>query len=173
MGFALALAWAGIAAAVVVLALVLGWRPLSNGPSSVAFLDDAATSEQAQTQNLTTEQTRLEFDIEELPSTVAAGDDLEFLIVVRNPTDRPIALEPCPIMFSSFGESGTATFEISRLNCGEAPREIRANASVRFEWSIPIPSGSNFGFHADFVGTVYVALKNGGTDASSDPVTIR
>ena len=80
----------------------------------------------------------LESAIVEAPERATVGEDLRYVVEVRNPTEEDVALDPCPVVFSSFGESGTADFLRTLLNCEEAPPEIPAGGTVRFEMRIRV-----------------------------------
>lgn len=163
----------GAVVAGALVAVVLGWRPFGGGERAIPFRSQPVDAEAALRQPLSDEQLRLSLGVVDVPSTVAPGEDLELVVELRNPTSSSIALAPCPVLFTSFGESGTAAFEVSRLNCADAPGAVEPGDVLRFRWRIAIPTSADF--HDGFVGSVYVALRGagGGIDASGPPVEVR
>jgi hypothetical protein len=68
----------------------------------------------------------------EAPATVRAGSTLDFVVTLTNPTDAPIALDPCPVYSTGFFKGGG----FYHLNC--AVRDIPAHGSVRFAMRIQV-----------------------------------
>ena len=77
------------------------------------------------------------------PTTATAGQPLRFVISLGNPTGEAIRLEPCPVFFASFGESSTATFLRSQLDCQAAP-SIASGDAAAFEISMDVPREPDF-----------------------------
>jgi hypothetical protein len=166
------LAWAAIAVFGIVLALLLGWRPFASDDDVIPFRRDAVDSDTALAQPLSDDLVKLALRVTDAPDEVMPGERLAFVVELRNPTESPIALDPCPALFTSFGESGTAAFEVSRLNCSDAPDTVQLGEAVRFRWEIEIPDTDDF--HDGFEGSIYVALRGaaGAVDASGPDVRV-
>jgi len=79
------------------------------------------------------------------PSVAVAGVTLRYFVTVRNPTDQPVPLDPCPAYVQRLF-SGNATLADGRflLNCPAAPT-IPAGGSVTFEMLVDIPSDAPAG----------------------------
>lgn len=88
---------------------------------------------------LSAEQQALEPIFHDVPTAVKLGDDIRYVVELRNNSDEEASLDPCPAFFSSWGESATAYFEFGYLNCDDAPAAIPAQSSVRFEMVLPLP----------------------------------
>lgn len=75
-----------------------------------------------------------------LPSRVVAGTVLDYTVTLTNNTDRPVALDPCPIYQESIyaGQPHQHTY---RLNC-TAVHAIPADGSVTYAMQIPVPDTS-------------------------------
>ncbi|MDH6466418.1 hypothetical protein M2302_006626 [Micromonospora sp. A200] len=106
------------------------------------------------------------------PSTAAAGSWLTFRVTLGNPTDGPLALDPCPGYLMERFSLGDATNEavntsqLYRLNCrpltqipaggtavfemvAEAPASMRAGRELTITWKLYLPHyvqrGNQFG----------------------------
>jgi hypothetical protein len=79
------------------------------------------------------------------PSVAAAGETLEYFVIVRNPTDQAVPLDPCPVYVQRLW-SGDATLADGRflLNCPAAPA-IPAGGSVTFEMLLNVPQDAPAG----------------------------
>jgi hypothetical protein len=97
--------------------------------------------------------------VREVPKEVQLGDRLEYVVELNNPTRRDVELDPCPAYYSAFGESGTATFIESYLNCGHAPSSVPARGSLHFAMEIEVPAGA---VQPGSVGTLYWRLPAAG-----------
>jgi hypothetical protein len=71
----------------------------------------------------------------DLPPTVQIGQTLEYVVVVSNPSDAPVALTPCPNYQQSITFVKTGGFH--QLNCSVPV--IPPRAGVRFAMRVPIP----------------------------------
>ena len=99
----------------------------------------------------------LELSGRNIPKKVR-GDAIEFEIVLSNPTDEDVPLDPCPMFMAGWGESGLATHSYSYLNCDEAPEEIRAGGSVPFAIEIPIADDLIEGEGGSYTGSIVFSL---------------
>lgn len=87
---------------------------------------------------LTEQQQRLRIDMVEVPERVVFGEDLRYVVELTNDSDVPVFMEPCPVYYQAFGESGFAISRTSYLNCDDAPPEIPPGDAVRFEMKLPV-----------------------------------
>lgn len=78
----------------------------------------------------------------ELPATVVAGTTLTYVAVLSNPTDRAIALRPCPGFLQNLTEP--VVKDLHTLNCGRAP-VVPAGGAVRFAMRLPVPASARPG----------------------------
>ncbi len=74
-----------------------------------------------------------------VPKAVRLGEDLRYVIALHNASDEDVSLNPCPAYYSAWGESATAYFAFGYLNCPDAPPEIPADGTVRFEMVLDMP----------------------------------
>lgn len=77
------------------------------------------------------------------PRSAKGGTTLSFSVVLHNPTDGAIALDPCPgywVHLSAFGGSDVH----AQLNCDTVHR-IDPGQSVRFAMRIRVPAGAHLG----------------------------
>ena len=75
-----------------------------------------------------------------VPSSVARGSVLRYLVTLTNPTNGAIALNPCPSYTQTMGTSPTtAVHQTLVLNCAAMPT-IGAGASVVFEMQFAVPA---------------------------------
>jgi len=162
----------------LVIASVLGWRLFERDEdrfnfTTVPFRSDPYEGDTWE-QDVPESLLDLRLKVSDVPPTIRAGEDLHFVVELHNPTRDSIALQPCPAIFSSYGESGTVAFEVSRLNCKAGPREVKPKQSVRFAWRIQVPRPPDEAFEVGFAGTVFVALRGrpGTTDATSAEVVV-
>lgn len=66
------------------------------------------------------------------PPTVRVGSTLDFVVTLTNPSDTPVAFDPCPVYSTGFFKSGG----FYHLNC--AVSDIPAHGSVRFAMRIRV-----------------------------------
>ena len=73
------------------------------------------------------------------------GERLIYHVILANPTDRPVALEPCPgYLQSRFSvatpgaDDAVNDSQVYRLNCRPV-RAVPANGQVRFEMAVTVP----------------------------------
>ncbi|MET8360238.1 hypothetical protein [Micromonospora sp. NPDC005171] len=84
------------------------------------------------------------------PATAAAGSRLTFRVTLGNPTDGPLALNPCPAYLVERFSLGDATndavnsAQLYRLNCGPLP-QIPAGSSAVFEMVAEVPASMRAG----------------------------
>ncbi|MEH0933069.1 hypothetical protein [Micromonospora sp. CPCC 205558] len=84
------------------------------------------------------------------PSTAVAGSRLTFRVTLANPTDRPLALDPCPAYLMELFSLGDASndavnsSQLYRLNCRALP-QIAAGGSAVFEMVAEVPASMRAG----------------------------
>ena len=100
---------------------------------------------------LTREQVRLRSRILEVPDEVVLGDTLRYVVELANGSDAPVSLEPCPVYYQAYGESGFALSRTSHLNCDDAPPEIASGAALKFEMELPIEDREAVGVDGSIV----------------------
>lgn len=82
----------------------------------------------------------LDTGLESVPEDMQAGDDLVFVVVLENPTDNDVVLDPCPAYNLNFGESASTVRSGFRLlNC-EGGQRVPAGGSLSFEMRISTTS---------------------------------
>lgn len=96
--------------------------------------DDAPAGEPS----VTEAQVRLEPELLEVPSKLELGDTLRYVVELRNDTDDPISLDPCPAYYQAWGESSVGVSRTSRLNCAEGPDTIGPGESQKFAMELPL-----------------------------------
>jgi hypothetical protein len=69
----------------------------------------------------------------DVPASVAAGSTLDYVVDLTNPTQKAVALDPCPV----YGESLETVEAVYLLNCGGV--SVPAGGSVRFEMHLALP----------------------------------
>lgn len=79
-----------------------------------------------------------------MPGRLTAGTTARYIVTLRNPTSRPVALRPCPSyaeFMVPFGTKGSWPPTIHRyyLNCQAVPT-IPAGRSVTFAMRVPVPA---------------------------------
>jgi hypothetical protein len=98
--------------------------------------------------------------LRDVPPAVPLGDRLEYVVELRNPTNKDIELDPCPAYYAAFGESASAATVRSYLNCDGAPAAVPAHGSVRFAMQMRISRTDDI--QPGFVGSVYWRLPAAG-----------
>ncbi|MBM0279939.1 hypothetical protein [Micromonospora tarensis] len=84
------------------------------------------------------------------PPSAGAGSPVSFRVTLGNPTDRPLALDPCPGYLMERFSLGDATNEavnesqLYRLNCGPLTR-IPAGGAAVFEMVVEVPASMRAG----------------------------
>jgi hypothetical protein len=104
-------------------------------------------------------------ELESVPSAVAAGDVLSFVVAITNNSESELDLsEECPSYFMNFGESSETVVPImSLLNCSSAA-PIGVGETERFAMDIEIPANMQLG-----AGTIYWRLEPSiAADSSSE-----
>lgn len=90
----------------------------------------------------------------ETPATVFAGATLVYVVDLINPTDQPIALNPCPAYVQAIANLPTPVKEVDALNCGPVGA-IGAHRTKRFQMRLTIPPSTPEGpitLHWDLIG---------------------
>ncbi len=68
------------------------------------------------------------------------GSELQYTVILTNPTAKAIALTPCPSFTQSlFGEQELSSATL-RLNCAATGNEIAAGKSIAYEMRLAIPA---------------------------------
>lgn len=80
----------------------------------------------------------VEPSLEEVPSDVAIGETLRFVVALRNPTDQDIRLTPCPTFYMAWGEDDVVVNHKGLLNCPDGPKSLPGQSAVRFEMKLVI-----------------------------------
>ncbi|MEU8257099.1 hypothetical protein AB0C06_22855 [Micromonospora inaquosa] len=84
------------------------------------------------------------------PSTAVAGSRATFRVTLGNPTDGPLALDPCPAYLMERFSLGDASndavnsSQLYRLNCGPLP-QIPAGGNAVFEMVVEVPASMRAG----------------------------
>lgn len=77
----------------------------------------------------------------ELPSAVAAGSILHYVVSLANPTDRDIKLTPCPSYIQHGSDFGVPIKQLYQLNCAGAG-VIPVHRAVRYEMRLAVPASA-------------------------------
>lgn len=72
----------------------------------------------------------------QVPASVRAGDVLRYTVVLTNPTEMDVALEPCPNLLQTFGATVKQGWS---LNCGDA-HPVLAGGSEAFAMELRVPA---------------------------------
>ena len=75
----------------------------------------------------------------EVPDHVTAGQTLDYVVVLTNPTSNPVVLSPCPTYQERINSVGGGVVADYVLDCASVPK-IAAGASVRFAMKLDIPA---------------------------------
>jgi hypothetical protein len=97
----------------------------------------------------------------EAPLTVAADEEFQFTVELRNQAMEPVELTPCPWFYASFGESGTSSSAQGPLPCEELS-SIGSGERVRLRFSMTAPSPATAGE----IGWASLEWRLGGTRAT-------
>jgi len=86
----------------------------------------------------------------EAPAVVTAGEELDVVIELRNPTDAVLSLTPCPTWVAWFGDNGPTT-RGGNLPCNEI-NSFDAGERIRFGMTIGSPPrvACHDGYDAEF-----------------------
>jgi hypothetical protein len=101
----------------------------------------------------TPEQASLRPVLLDVPHRVKLGNDLRYVVELRNESDKDVSLDPCPAFYQAWGESATAYFGPGFLNCEDAPSVVPAEGAVRFRMVLELPDDDIEGSHS-FTGTI-------------------
>ncbi len=88
----------------------------------------------------------------EAPTAVAAGDDVDVVIELRNPQMEPVDATECPVWSGGFGHEDEFVALTGLLPCDEIER-IEAGERIQLRITVPAPAavGNNEGGeHAAF-----------------------
>lgn len=93
---------------------------------------------------------RLEVSLQ-VPDEAVEGQQLRFLARLRNPTDSPISLSPCPTYMVVVGredsDGSTGSGRVGHLNCDAAPEALSPGQELAFEMLVGDPATGQPGAH--------------------------
>ncbi len=112
----------------------------TDSTDTVPFVERPLRVDTSDAPKPTPEQAQLTPVLRNLPRRIKPGDDLRYVVELRNPTEDDVSLDPCPVFYQAYGESGTAYFGPGFLNCEDAPPAVPAGGSIRFEMVLPLPN---------------------------------
>jgi hypothetical protein len=116
----------------------------------------------------TPEQAALKPVLLDVPRKVKLGNDLRYVVELRNESDDDVSLAPCPAFYQAWGESATAYFGPGYLNCEGAPSVVPASGAVRFRMVLELPDDVGGPGSHSFTGTIIWYL--GGSGHNTEPV---
>jgi hypothetical protein len=119
----------------------------------VPFVERTLNVDPSRAPDTTPEQAGLEPVLTDVPRKVKPGNDLHYVVELRNESDNDVSLDPCPAFYQAWGESGTAYFRRGFLNCEDAPAVVPAGGAVRFGMALDLPN-DNIDGSLGFTGTL-------------------
>jgi hypothetical protein len=119
----------------------------------VPFVERPLNVDSSQAPDPTPEQATLKPLLLDVPRKVKLGNDLRYVVELRNESDEDVSLDPCPAFYQAWGESGTAYFGPGFLNCEDAPSVVPADGAVRFRMVLELPD-DNIDGSPSFTGTI-------------------
>ncbi len=122
----------------------------------------------------TPEQAALRPALVDVPRRVELGNDLRYVVELRNERGDDVSLDPCPAFYQAWGESGTAYFGPGFLNCEDAPSVVPAGGAIRFRMVLELPDDDIDG-QDSFTGTIVWNLGGSGSNTEqvySEMVTV-
>jgi hypothetical protein len=119
----------------------------------VPFVERPLNVDSSQVPDPTAEQAKLKPLLLDVPHKVKLGNDLRYVVELRNESDEDVSLVPCPAFYQAWGESGTAYFGPGFLNCEDAPSVVPADGAVRFRMVLELPD-DNIDGSSSFTGTI-------------------
>jgi hypothetical protein len=119
----------------------------------VPFVERTLNVDPSRAPGTTPEQAALEPVLMDVPRKVKPGNDLRYVVELRNESDNDVSLDPCPAFYQAWGESGTAYFRRGFLNCEDAPSVVPADGAVRFGMALDLPN-DNIDGSLGFTGTL-------------------
>ena len=133
----------------------------------VPFVERPLNVDSSHAPDPTPEQATLKPLLLNVPRKVKLGNDLRYVVELRNESDEDVSLDPCPAFYQAWGESGTAYFGPGFLNCEDAPSVVPADGAVRFRMVLELPDDDIEGSNS-FTGTIVWYL--GGPGDSTEAV---
>jgi hypothetical protein len=106
----------------------------------VPFVERPLNIDPSHAPDTTPEQAALKPVLIDVPRQVKPGNDLRYVVELRNESDNDVSLDPCPAFYQAWGESGTAYFGRGFLNCADAPSVVPADGAVRFGMVLDLPN---------------------------------
>ena len=123
------------------------------GAAIVPFVERPLNVDSSHAPDPTPEQATLKPALLDVPRKVKLGNDLRYVVELRNESDDEVSLDPCPAFYQAWGESGTGYFGPGFLNCEGAPSVVPAEGAVRFRMVLELPDDDIDGSHT-FTGTI-------------------
>ena len=135
----------------------------------VPFVERPLNVDSSHAPDTTPGQAALKPVLMDVPRKVKLGNDLRYVVELRNKSENDVSLNPCPAFYQAWGESGTAYFGPGFLNCEDAPSVVPAEGAVRFRMVLELPDDNidGPGSHS-FTGTIIWYL--GGSGNNTEPV---
>ncbi|MCA1712440.1 MAG: hypothetical protein LC789_12690 [Actinobacteria bacterium] len=87
----------------------------------------------------------------DVPAQATESDAVSFLVHLKNPTDKPISLTPCPayglVVGRADSEGSSTSGRTGHLNCREAPAAVAPGQELSFEMLADDPAAGQPGAH--------------------------
>jgi hypothetical protein len=119
----------------------------------VPFVERPLNVDSSHAPDTTPGQAALKPVLMDVPRKVKLGNDLRYVVELRNESENDVSLNPCPAFYQAWGESGTAYFGRGFLNCEDAPSVVPADGAVRFGMVLDLPNDNIDGSPA-LTGTI-------------------
>jgi hypothetical protein len=119
----------------------------------VPFVERPLNVDSSHAPDTTPGQAALKPVLMDVPRKVKLGNDLRYVVELRNESDEDVSLDPCPAFYQAWGESGTGYFGPGYLNCEDAPSVVPAHGAVRFGMVLDLPNDNIDGSPA-LTGTI-------------------
>jgi hypothetical protein len=119
----------------------------------VPFVERPLNVDSSHAPDTTPGQAALKPVLMDVPRKVKLGNDLRYVVELRNESENDVSLKPCPAFYQAWGESGTAYFGRGFLNCEDAPSVVPADGAVRFGMVLDLPNDNIDGSPA-LTGTI-------------------
>lgn len=110
--------------------------PLFNPPACLVARPEMASSWAVQ--DVTPTPSPLEVRLTDLPAEAPADGTLSATVELTNPSDTPVALDPCPTYTFTYGNASMD----NQVNCAEAPTAIEPGDRLRFAVELAIDPGA-------------------------------
>lgn len=110
----------------------------TDGARSFDLQGEEADRDSLAAAELSADLGRLTAVVVEAPKVVTAGDDVEVVIELRNPTEAPLSLQPCPTWEAWVADNGPTRL-VGNLPCDEIER-IEEGEQIRLRLTIEFPT---------------------------------